>query len=768
MATDELLKEGEEVGKKDATEKVRNLPPPDMIQNSDGLEIYKKRLRRWSRLSTLNPQTQFDLVLNALDVSHPLCSKLEEEIGDSDEAATKGIEVLLSKLDEIYGREEEIDAFKNYKEFEEKVRKEGQDLVEYINEWETLYNKLKSKGDTLSDRILAFKLIVSCNLDETEHKLVFREAKSKENDGQVYENTKKAIKMFYNAGTLKTIKESKILTFDGNEEKISDALANTLTAQGWKAPKTRNHEPNPPYTKWFKCKHCRCKCTPPFKRCECPCSKHKSRDCPTNTKERNESDAPNKQYLAEILDVKTVLIAFSADNAKETFSADMKEKDLCRILKKTPQEKSVTYGSLAGDPAQTPVASDSNKNHEPVDEEPSVERQAVHEPQDTQCIPINLTEDIQWIYFNEDSRQVSKEQRGAKVIIDSGATSTIAGVEWTKDYFKNLPEAIKASISIEKSDQKFQFGGGEVRKSLGLVVIPAYVLDDEYQAHLLMIKIDVVEANIPLLFGARSLDKAEASMKFGENSYLASEKVFGAGTRIPLRRDGGHYVFAIFPPTDDDNKRASSATLNLDNCSAKKASSTISYITTEENPTYEAILDEKILFSKRYKKHAGNDQGLTRKDIIKLHHFFGHCTTQRLEKLIQKAGKWKPEHSEVLEEISKCQVCAVEAKRKSLPKTAIPRASNFNQLITLDLKYNTKYAEKSSPYILYIIDAFTRYKAAVFLNDKSATSVVEALLIHWIRIFGRPSIVHFDRGSEFVNQEMQALCHKYDIKMWTL
>ena len=65
-----------------------------------------------------------------------------------------------------------------------------------------------------------------------------------------------------------------------------------------------------------------------------------------------------------------------------------------------------------------------------------------------------------------------------------------------------------------------------------------------------------------------------------------------------------------------------------------------------------------------------------------------------------------------------CQVCVVEDKRKTLPKTAIPRASNFNQLITLDLKYNTKYAEKSSPYILYIIDAFTRYKVAVFLKDK--------------------------------------------------
>ena len=74
---------------------------------------------------------------------------------------------------------------------------------------------------------------------------------------------------------------------------------------------------------------------------------------------------------------------------------------------------------------------------------------------------------------------------------------------------------------------------------------------------------------------------------------------------------------------------------------------------------------KKILFSKRFQKHAGDDRDLTRKDIIKLHHFFGHCTPQRLEKLVQKAGKWKPEHSKYLDEISKCQVCAVEAKRKT-------------------------------------------------------------------------------------------------------
>ena len=75
---------------------------------------------------------------------------------------------------------------------------------------------------------------------------------------------------------------------------------------------------------------------------------------------------------------------------------------------------------------------------------------------------------------------------------------------------------------------------------------------------------------------------------------------------------------------------------------------------------------------------------------------------------------------EHMEDIRKCQVCAVEAKRKPLPKSAIPHASNFNQILTMDLKYNTKYANKCThPYILYLIEAFTRYKSAIFITDKN-------------------------------------------------
>ena len=140
-----------------------------MITDPSQFSLFEKRLKRWSRLSSLSPQMQFDLILSSIPTSNPLCEKLEQEIGESTEAPTKGVQVILDKLHEWFGREEDIDAFVNYEEFEKKTRSHNQDLLQFVNEWESLYNRCKAREDTLSDRVLAFKLIVACNLKEMDH-----------------------------------------------------------------------------------------------------------------------------------------------------------------------------------------------------------------------------------------------------------------------------------------------------------------------------------------------------------------------------------------------------------------------------------------------------------------------------------------------------------------------------------------------------------------------------------------------------------------------
>ena len=94
------------------TETIRNIKPPDMITDPSQFQLYEKRLLRWSRLTSLSKQMQFDYILSTIPTSNPLLEKLEHEVGDSNEAETKGVQIIIDNLKEWFGRAE--DAFENY------------------------------------------------------------------------------------------------------------------------------------------------------------------------------------------------------------------------------------------------------------------------------------------------------------------------------------------------------------------------------------------------------------------------------------------------------------------------------------------------------------------------------------------------------------------------------------------------------------------------------------------------------------------------------
>ena len=64
-----------------------------------------------------------------------------------------------------------------------------------------------------------------------------------------------------------------------------------------------------------------------------------------------------------------------------------------------------------------------------------------------------------------------------------------------------------------------------------------------------------------------------------------------------------------------------------------------------------------------------------------------------------------------------------------------------------------------------MIDAFSKFKAAVFIRNKQGETVVEALLVNWVKFFGPPKYIQSDRGKEFLNQHLQAFCNIHSIRM---
>ena len=97
--------------------------------------------------------------------------------------------------------------------------------------------------------------------------------------------------------------------------------------------------------------------------------------------------------------------------------------------------------------------------------------------------------------------------------------------------------------------------------------------------------------------------------------------------------------------------------------------------------------------------------------------------------LIQE-GKWQPSFQNIIENvIGNCTTCLPKHSRSAKPHGTLPKAIDFNDIISVDLK---EYRKEGYRYILYIVDEFSKLMKGVLLKDKEAETVVMALYKHWM------------------------------------
>ena len=79
---------------------------------------------------------------------------------------------LLEYLDEIYGEDEMSDALSKYKDFTRLTKKRDQPVTEFIAEYDKAHTRARESGSEFSDIVLAFNLLESCQLSETDEKFI--------------------------------------------------------------------------------------------------------------------------------------------------------------------------------------------------------------------------------------------------------------------------------------------------------------------------------------------------------------------------------------------------------------------------------------------------------------------------------------------------------------------------------------------------------------------------------------------------------------------
>ena len=174
-----------------------NYKIPPTLGPETAYDSWKSEIAMWRLVTDLKPEKQ------ALAVTLSLAGQARQkalEISVDDLNKDTGMKTLLEALDKIFLADEVDLAYAAYTRFDQFKKCDEMTMVEYINEYERLYNQCRQKhAMTLPDAVLSFKLLDSSNLSMSERRLALTAARDLQ-----FESMKAALKRIFGNGLPKT------------------------------------------------------------------------------------------------------------------------------------------------------------------------------------------------------------------------------------------------------------------------------------------------------------------------------------------------------------------------------------------------------------------------------------------------------------------------------------------------------------------------------------------------------------------------------------
>jgi len=156
------------------------------------------------------------------------------------------------------------------------------------------------------------------------------------------------------------------------------------------------------------------------------------------------------------------------------------------------------------------------------------------------------------------------------------------------------------------------------------------------------------------------------------------------------------------------------------------------------------------------------------KQVKKLHAYFGHCSPGSLLRILKASSRRDEFDAKTIQRVCEdCKVCRLTTRKVNKKKTALPKATAFNQVISLDLKFHV-----NSTYVLWACDEATKLLRGEVIQDKTPETMMKALDNIWINGRGMgpglPERGFFtDNGTEFLNDKFKSLLQAASITLTT-
>merc|ERR1712105_546205 len=151
----------------------------------------------------------------------------------------------------------------------------------------------------------------------------------------------------------------------------------------------------------------------------------------------------------------------------------------------------------------------------------------------------------------------------------------------------------------------------------------------------------------------------------------------------------------------------------------------------------------------------------TLKAVTKIHKVLNHKKKDQMLYAFRNAGKLDGDMRLLIDEvIDNCDICKKNSRSKSKPSVAIPRATDFNSIVSFDLK------SIGDKYILWMICTFTKFIKGIVVKNKEPDTIIKALHETWCMNMGYPTIGFWcDNGGEFRNAKMEEFVNKLGLKI---
>ena len=637
------------------------IDPPKFINDASEYPEYRRMLLRWSRITKVKPEQQAEVVLYHLQGhSSGIQSKIDTALGDAVENEVDGLTKVIEYMDTIYKEDEMTEAWTKYKQFIRLKKELNQPVTEFIAEFDKAHTKAQQSGCEFSDIVLGFNLLESCNLNETDEKFILTAVNFKEGREKknLLEQIKGSLRKFHSRERLTFNKEHNLAQVK-QEDLYVTSIKQALVADGWKPP-TRGRG-----------------------------GSRRGRGGSRSVKQNSPLYKGHKNPLGPD---GNPLTCFKCNS--EYHMADM-----CDKKEQKPKEEETALAQVLASYSAT---------------EFGMVCQVFDETDTKENLELVL------VSYSEKELCLLIEEAGCRGVLDSACSKSVAGMAWIKKYTMSISATFADSLVLKHSSKVYQFGGGEVRKSKGLLTLPTIIGEKKIN-----ITVEVVDAPIPLLIGANSLKAGKAILDF--HKFKAT---FFEETVEMIELETGHFCVELCSP----------------------------YVETYINNVEQRLETvQKVLLA---------ESEVDVKMLKKLHHYYGHTQPERLLKFLENAGKDISTLRKPLMKIEKsCEACQRTKRSVPKPKSAIPRVTDPNAIVSIDLKEWTHQGKKR--YICYLIDLHSRLTLGSFINNKEPDSIVKCIMNTWVPVFGLMAGLHSDLGGEFSNDVLQEVASQLGINIST-